>query len=67
MPTATEIRPFTNEPYLDFHREANAAANYNGPAPDGSRPGIFQIPLRPDLRRIGLRLSRVLVEPMQDP
>ncbi len=29
-------------------REANAAANYNRPAPDGSRPGVIQIPLRPD-------------------
>jgi uncharacterized protein (DUF885 family) len=29
-------------------REANAAANYNSPAPDGSRPGVFQIPLRPE-------------------
>ena len=27
-------------------REANAAANYNGPSPVGSRPGTFQIPLR---------------------
>ncbi|MEO8051812.1 MAG: DUF885 family protein [Acidobacteriota bacterium] len=27
-------------------REANAAANYNRPAPDGSRPGVIQIPLR---------------------
>lgn len=28
-------------------REANAAANYTAPARDGSRPGTFQIPLRP--------------------
>jgi uncharacterized protein (DUF885 family) len=27
-------------------REANAAANYNGPPPDGSRPGVFQYPRR---------------------
>jgi len=37
-------------------REANAAANYNPPAPDGSRPGTFQIPLRPErMTRYGLR------------
>jgi uncharacterized protein (DUF885 family) len=37
-------------------REANAAANYNSPAPDGSRPGIFQIPLRPErMTKYGLR------------
>ena len=29
-------------------REANAAANYQTPAPDGSRPGTVQIPLRPE-------------------
>ena len=29
-------------------REANAAANYTAPAPDGSRPGTVQIPLRPE-------------------
>ncbi|MBV9400705.1 MAG: DUF885 domain-containing protein [Bryobacterales bacterium] len=27
-------------------REKNAAANYNAPAPDGSRPGTFQYPRR---------------------
>jgi uncharacterized protein (DUF885 family) len=26
-------------------QEANAAANYQAPAPDGSRPGIFRVPL----------------------
>ena len=26
-------------------QEANAAANYSGPPPDGSRPGIFRVPL----------------------
>jgi uncharacterized protein (DUF885 family) len=35
------------QPYPRF-REANAAASYNAPALDGSRPGIFQMPLRPD-------------------
>jgi uncharacterized protein (DUF885 family) len=33
------------QPFPRF-REANAAANYNSPAPDGSRPGVIQIPLR---------------------
>ncbi len=43
------------QPFPRF-REANAAANYNGPAPDGSRPGIFQIPLRPErMTKFGLR------------
>lgn len=37
-------------------REANAAANYTSPAPDGTRPGIFQIPLRPErMTKFGLR------------
>jgi uncharacterized protein (DUF885 family) len=37
-------------------REANAAASYSPPSPDGSRPGTFQIPLRPDrMTRFGLR------------
>jgi uncharacterized protein (DUF885 family) len=37
-------------------REANAAASYSVPSPDGSRPGTFQIPLRPDrMTRFGLR------------
>ncbi len=35
------------QPFPRF-REANAAANYNSPAPDGSRPGVIQIPLRPE-------------------
>jgi uncharacterized protein (DUF885 family) len=35
------------QPFPRF-REANAAANYNRPAPDGSRPGVIQIPLRPE-------------------
>jgi uncharacterized protein (DUF885 family) len=43
------------QPFPRF-REANAAANYNSPAPDGSRPGTFQIPLRPErMTRYGLR------------
>ncbi len=37
-------------------REGSAAAGYTSPAPDGSRPGTFQIPLRPDyMTRFGLR------------
>ena len=37
-------------------REANAAANYNAPSRDGSRPGTFQIPLRPErMTRFGLK------------
>lgn len=39
--------PVVAQPFPRF-REANAAANYNAPAPDGSRPGTFQIPLRPE-------------------
>lgn len=35
-----EVRPFPT------FREANAAANYNAPSPDGSRPGVFQFPRR---------------------
>jgi uncharacterized protein (DUF885 family)/quercetin dioxygenase-like cupin family protein len=37
-------------------REANAAANYTAPPADGSRPGIVQIPLRPErMTLFGLR------------
>jgi uncharacterized protein (DUF885 family)/quercetin dioxygenase-like cupin family protein len=39
--------PVVAQPYPRF-REANAAASYSAPAPDGSRPGTFQIPLRPE-------------------
>jgi len=43
------------QPFPRF-REANAAASYTSPAPDGSRPGTFQIPLRPDrMTKFGLR------------
>jgi uncharacterized protein (DUF885 family) len=35
------------QPYPPF-REANAAASYSAPPLDGSRPAIFQMPLRPD-------------------
>ena len=47
--------PVSAQPFPRF-REANAAANYSAPAPDGSRPGIFQIPLRPErMTKFGLR------------
>jgi uncharacterized protein (DUF885 family) len=36
--------------------EANAAGQYNPAAPDGSRPGTFRIPLRPErMTKFGLR------------
>ncbi len=42
-------------PYPRF-REANSAASYSAPAPDGSRPGTFQMPLRPErMTKFGLR------------
>ena len=51
----TPKSPVIAQPFPRF-REANAAANYNSPAPDGSRPGIFQIPLRPErMTKFGLR------------
>jgi uncharacterized protein (DUF885 family) len=47
--------PVVAQPYPRF-REANAAASYNAPARDGSRPGTFQIPLRPEqMTRFALR------------
>ena len=39
--------PVVAQPFPRF-REANAAASYTAPAPDGSRPGTFQMPLRPE-------------------
>jgi uncharacterized protein (DUF885 family) len=43
------------QPFPPF-REATAAASYSVPPLDGSRPGIFQIPLRPErMTRFGLR------------
>jgi uncharacterized protein (DUF885 family) len=51
----TPKSPVVAQPFPRF-REANAAANYNTPAPDGSRPGTFQIPLRPErMTKFGLR------------
>jgi uncharacterized protein (DUF885 family) len=47
--------PVIAQPFPKF-REANAAANYNAPAPDGSRPGIFQFPRRiENMTKFGLR------------
>jgi uncharacterized protein (DUF885 family)/quercetin dioxygenase-like cupin family protein len=43
----TPKAPVEARPFPRF-REANAAANYTQPAADGSRPGIVQIPLRPE-------------------
>jgi uncharacterized protein (DUF885 family) len=56
--TLFDIRPKSPvivEPTPAF-LEANAAANYSSPAPDGSRPGIYQHPRRPDrMTTFGLR------------
>jgi len=46
--------PVVAQPFPRF-REVNAAANYNGPSPDGSRPGVFQLPRRIErMTRFGL-------------
>ncbi len=51
----TPKAPVIARPYPPF-RWATAAASYSFPAPDGSRPGTFQIPLRrSQLTRYGLR------------
>jgi uncharacterized protein (DUF885 family) len=50
--------PVIAKPYPPF-REASAAASYNPPSPDGSRPGTFQMPLRP--RRMTRFALRTLV------
>ena len=43
------------QPYPEF-RWASAAASYTAPPVDGSRPGIYQMPLRPEyMTRVGLR------------
>ncbi|MDQ3617605.1 MAG: DUF885 domain-containing protein [Pseudomonadota bacterium] len=53
-----DIRPKSAviaRPYPEF-RWANAAASYTAPPLDGSRPGVYQMPLRKDrLTRFGLR------------
>jgi uncharacterized protein (DUF885 family) len=49
------VSPVVARPFPTF-REANAAANYNPPAPDGSRPGTFQYPRRiENMTKFGLR------------
>ncbi|HEY8536615.1 MAG TPA: DUF885 domain-containing protein, partial [Vicinamibacterales bacterium] len=51
----TPKAPVIARPYPRF-REASAAASYTPPSPDGTRPGIFQMPLRPDrMTRFALR------------
>jgi len=51
----TPKAPVEARPFPRF-RETNAAANYTAPAADGSRPGIVQIPLRPErMTRFDLR------------
>jgi uncharacterized protein (DUF885 family) len=51
----TPRAPVEARPFPKF-REANAAANYTVPARDGSRPAVFQIPLRPSyLTKFGTR------------
>ncbi len=53
-----EVRPQSEviaQPYPEF-RWASAAASYSAPPADGSRPGIFQMPLRQSqLTQVGLR------------
>ena len=47
--------PVIAQPFPRF-REANAAGQYAPPPLDGSRPGVFQIPLRPErMTKFGLR------------
>lgn len=51
----TPRTPVIAQPFPRF-REASAAANYNRAPLDGSRPAIFQMPLRPQrMTKLGLR------------
>jgi len=51
----TPQAPVVAEPFPRF-REANAAASYSTPPTDGSRPGVFQFPLRREwMTKVGLR------------
>jgi uncharacterized protein (DUF885 family) len=51
----TPRAPVVAQPFPRF-REANAAADYSTPPADGSRPGVFQFPLRKEwMTRVGLR------------
>ncbi len=41
---------------IPAYQEANTAANYQTPPQDGSRPGIFRVPLRgPTFSKVGMR------------
>jgi uncharacterized protein (DUF885 family) len=47
--------PVTIEAFPRY-REATAPGTYNAPSPDGSRPGVFRIPLRPSyMTKFGTR------------
>ena len=47
--------PVIAQPYPEY-RWASAAASYTGPPLDGSRPGVYQMPLRRErLTKLGLR------------
>lgn len=47
--------PVIGQPFPTF-REANAAANYNAPSADGSRPGVVQFPRRIErMTKFGLK------------
>jgi uncharacterized protein (DUF885 family) len=47
--------PVTIEAFPRY-REATAPGTYNAPSPDGTRPGVFRIPLRPSyMTRFGTR------------
>jgi uncharacterized protein (DUF885 family) len=51
----TPRSPVVAQAFPSF-REVNAAANYTAPAPDGSRPGVFQYPRRVEkMTKFGLR------------
>jgi uncharacterized protein (DUF885 family) len=56
--TLFDLRPKAKviaQPYPEY-RWANAAASYTAPPLDGSRPGVYQMPLRPErLTKLGLR------------
>jgi uncharacterized protein (DUF885 family) len=56
--TLFDLRPKAKviaRPYPEY-RWANAAASYTAPPLDGSRPGVYQMPLRPErLTKLGLR------------
>jgi uncharacterized protein (DUF885 family) len=56
--TLFDLRPKARviaQPYPEY-RWANAAASYTAPPLDGSRPGVYQMPLRPErLTKLGLR------------